>query len=87
MQRFYVYLTDEQQRRIEQTARITNKPKSEVVRKALDKGLAHNKNAGSVSAQALLEFAKKAEAIPTIGQIPDDFVKNMDYYTWGGDKK
>ena len=86
MQRFYIYLTDEQQKRIEQTAQITNKPKSEVVREALDRGLAHNKNAGSVSAQALLEFAKQAEAIPTVGQIPDDFIKNMDYYTWGGNK-
>lgn len=86
MQRFYIYLTDEQQKKIEQRAQITKKPKSEVVREALDKGLAHNKNAGSVSAQALLEFAKQAEVIPTVGQIPSDFIKNMDYYTWGGEK-
>ncbi len=86
MQRFYIYLTDEQQKRIERAAQITNKPKSEVVREALDKGLSHNKSSGSVSAQALLEFTKQAEAIPTVGKIPDDFIKNMDYYTWGGDK-
>lgn len=86
MQRFYIYLTPEQNRTIEQRAQITNKPKSEVVREALDKGLAQNKNSGSISAQALLEFAKQAEAIPTVGQIPDDFIKNLDYYTWGGEK-
>lgn len=86
MQRFYIYLTDEQQRKIEQRARITNRPKSEVVREALDKGLAQNKKAGSKSAQALLEFAKQAESIPVEGQVPEDFIKNMDYYTWGGDK-
>lgn len=86
MQRFYIYLTDEQQKKIEQTARITNKPKSEVVREALDKGLVHNKKAGSVSALALLKFAKQAGAIRTVGKIPKDFIKNMDYYTWGGDK-
>ncbi len=86
MQRFYIYITDEQQKTIEQKARIANKPKAEVVREALDKGLANNKNSGSVSAQALLEFAKQAEAIPTVGQIPDDFIKNMDFYTWGGEK-
>ena len=45
MQRFYIYLTDEQQKKIEQTAQITNKPKSEVVRDALDNGLAQNMNA------------------------------------------
>src|SRR3989344_2071113 len=84
MQRFYIYLTDEQQKRIEQTAQITNKPKSEVVREALDKGLVRSKKSGSVSAEALLEFAKQAEAIPMVGQVPDDFVKNMDHYTWGG---
>lgn len=86
MQRFYIYLTDEQQKKIEQAAQITNKPKSEIVREALDKGLAHNKKAGSISAQALLKFAKQAETIPTVGKIPNDFVKNMDYYTWGGEK-
>lgn len=86
MQRFYIYLTDEQQKRIEQKAQITKKPKSEVVREALDKGLAQSKTAGSVSAQALLDFTKAAEAIPTVGKVPEDFIKNMDHYTWGGEK-
>lgn len=86
MQRFYIYLTEEQQKKIEQAAQITNKPKSEIVREALDKGLAKNDKTVSISAQALLEFAKQAEAIPTVGKVPDDFIKNMDYYTWGGDK-
>lgn len=86
MQRFYIYLTDDQQKKIEQRAQITNKPKAEVVREALDKGLARSKNSGSVSAQALLNFAKEAEFVPTVGKIPRDFIKNIDYYTWGGNK-
>ena len=86
MQRFYIYLTDESQKKIEQKAQITKKPKSEVVRKALDKDLAQSETTGSVFAQALLEFARQAEAIPTVGQVPEDFIKNMDHYTWGGNK-
>lgn len=86
MQRFYIYLTDEQQKKIDQAAQTANKPKSEIVREALDKGLAQDRKTASKSAQALLEFAKQADTIPTEGKIPNDFIKNMDYYTWGGGK-
>ena len=86
MQRFYIYLTDEQHQKIEQAAQIANKPKAEVIRAALDKGLVPSQNNSSASAQALLKFAQQAEAIPTVGQIPTDFVTNLDFYTWGGDK-
>jgi metal-responsive CopG/Arc/MetJ family transcriptional regulator len=85
MQRFYIYLTDEQRKKIDQQAQITKKPRSEIVRDALDKGLTE-KHTQSVSAQALLGLVKEAEKIPTKGNIPEDFIKNMDYYTWGGEK-
>lgn len=83
MLRVNIYLTEELNREIEQQSRLTNKPKAEVVREALEKGL---KKAHPKSAQALLEFAHLAEKIPTKGKLPKDLIENMDYYTWGGEK-
>lgn len=39
------------------------------------------------SAQVLLDLARMAEKIPTKSRVPKDAVKNMDYYTWGGEKR
>lgn len=83
MLRVNIYLTDELNKEIERQALISKKSKAEVVREALEKGL---KKAQPKSAQALLDFAKAAEKIPTKGKLPKDLIENMDYYTWGGDK-
>ncbi len=67
-------------------ARAKSKPESEVVRDALEEGL-ERLHPKSSSAQALLDLARMAERMPTKGRVPKDAVKNMDYYTWGGEKR
>lgn len=86
MQRISVHIPDEIRRTISLAAKAKNKVESEIIREALDKGLKaiHPK---SNSAKALLNFAKMAEKIPTKGKVPADFIKNLDYYTWGGEKR
>lgn len=86
MQRISVYIPAETRKRINLVAKAKSKAEAEIIREALDEGLSviHPKTA---SAQALVDFAKMAEKIPTKGKIPADFVKNLDYYTWGGKKR
>lgn len=87
MQRISVYIPEETRKRINLVAKAKSKTEAEIIREALDEGLSviHPKTA---SAQALVDFAKMAEKIPTKGKkIPADFVKNLDYYTWGGKKR
>ena len=68
------------------TAKYRRKAKAEIVREALQTGLKIMRPK-SHTAKALLEFAKKSAKITTKGSVPKDFVKNMDYYTWGGTKR
>lgn len=86
MQRISVYIPDDTRQRINMVAKAKTKPEAQVIREALEEGLSiiHPKTA---SAQALVDFAKMAEKIPTKGKIPKDFIKNLDYYTWGGEKR
>lgn len=86
MQRISVYIPEDTRKRINFVARAKSKVRSEVIRDALEEGLdkIHPKSA---SAQALLSLVKMAEKIPTKGKIPKDFIKNLDYYTWGGVKR
>ena len=67
-------------------AQAKNKAEAIIIREALNQGLEtiHPKIA---SAQTLLDLAKMAEQIPTKGKVPKDAIKNMDYYTWGGEKR
>ncbi len=86
MQRISVYIPEDTRKRINIVAKAKTKPEAEVIREALEEGLSiiHPK---TTSAQALVDFAKMAEKIPTRGKIPADFIKNLDYYTWGGEKR
>lgn len=86
MQRISVYIPTETKKRINLVAKAKSKAEAEIIRDALDKGLEGIHPAAS-SAQALLNFAKLAEQIPTKGKVPKDAVQNMDYYTWGGEKR
>jgi predicted DNA-binding protein len=85
MQRISVYIPEDTKKRINLVASSKSKAEAEVIREALDKGLKIIYPPSS-SAQALLDLAKMAEKIPTKGKIPKDFIKNLDYYTWGGEK-
>lgn len=86
MQRISVYIPEETKKRINLAARAKDKAESEIIRDALDEGLKKLYRPAS-SAQALLDFAKMAEKIPTKGKVPKDFIRNLDYYTWGGEKR
>lgn len=67
-------------------ARSLNKKKAEIVRMAIDSGL-RSISPKDNSAQRLLDLTKEAEKIPTVGKVPKDLIKNLDYYTWGGTKQ
>lgn len=89
MQRTHVYLPEELNREIDNTARLQKKSKSEVIREALEKGLKATRPQKSSSAKALLEMALEAEKIAKKFNIkgPKDLSENHDYYTWGGEKR
>lgn len=86
MQRISVYIPEDTRKRINIVAKAKSKAESEIIRDALEEGLEriHPKSA---SAQALLDFAKMAEKIPTLAGSPTDVSLNHDYYAWGGQKK
>ncbi len=86
MLRINIYIPEDLDRRLDFAAQSQRKAKAEVIRQALDMGL-QIMRPKSATAQTLLLFAKMAERIPTKGKVPKDFIKNLDYYTWGGGKR
>lgn len=86
MYRISVYIPEEIKKKINLAAKAKSRAESEIIRQALDEGLKKLYSPAS-SAQALLDLAKLAEKIPTKGKVPKDFIKNLDYYTWGGKKR
>jgi len=86
MLRVNIYIPEEMDTKLEFVAQDQRKVKAEVVREALALGL-RAMQPKSASAQALVDLAKHAEKTPSQGKVPKDFVKNMDFYTWGGDKR
>lgn len=86
MQKISVYIPDDTKRRINLAAKAKSRPESEIIRDALEEGL-EKIQPKSGSAQALLDLAKMAEKIPTKGKLPKDLIENLDYYTWGGNKR
>ena len=86
MLRINIYIPEDLNKKLAFTAKYKRKAKAEIVREALQAGLKVIQPKSS-TAQALLNLAKMAEGIPTKGDVPKDFVKNLDYYTWGGTKR
>lgn len=86
MLRINIYIPEDLNQQLDFTAKYMRKVKAEVVREALEVGL-RKIQPKSNSALVLLDLAKKAEKIPTKGDSPKDFVKNLDFYTWGGKKR
>lgn len=86
MQRISVYIPEDTRKRINIIAKAKSKAESEIIRDALEEGLdkIHPKSA---SAQALVDFVKMIERIPTKGKVPKDASINHDYYLWGGEKR
>lgn len=86
MQRISVHIPEDTRKRINILAKSKNKAEAVVIREALEEGL-EAIYPKSTSAQALVDLAKMAEKIQTRGKVPADFIKNLDYYTWGGEKR
>lgn len=85
MQRTHIYLPDELNREINHIAKIEGKTKAEITRQALEEGLKAIKPKKTNSTLALLELANKAKQFK--GTAPKDLSINLDYYTWGGQKR
>ncbi len=86
MLRINIYIPEDLNKKLDFTAKYKRKAKAEIVREALQVGLRVIQPKSS-TAQALLNLAKMAESIPTQGDVPKDFIKNLDYYTWGGKRR
>lgn len=81
MLKTYLYIPDDLERQILNTALTQKKSKAEVMRKALEKGIAHMQQQGTVSAEALLKIADVGERYNPQG--PKDLSTNMNKYLWG----
>ncbi len=86
MLRINIYIPEDLNKKLDFTAKSRHKAKAEVIREALGQGLQVIQPKYG-NAQALLDLAKMAEKIPTKGKVPKDLSKNLDYYTWGGEKR
>ena len=86
MQRISVHISEAAKKRVDIAANAKSKTEAEIIREALDEGL-NIIYPLQTSAQALEDFSNMIEKIPTEGKIPDDFIRNLDYYTWGGEKR
>ena len=86
MQRINIYIPEELNEQLEFSAKSRRKAKAVIIREAIGEGLKVVRPK-SVSATALVNLAKMAKQVPTHGKVPKDFIKNLDYYTWGGKKR
>lgn len=81
MLKTYLYIPEQLEIKINQTAKSQNKSKAEVIRQALEKGITSISQQGTVSAQALLKIAEVGEKYLPKG--PSDLSSNLDRYLWG----
>ena len=82
MLRTNVYLTEQQEREIRLRAAISKKPRAEVLREMIDKGLKSASVQKSASTESFLSLAKIAEQFKGKGTAPKDLSGNADKYTW-----
>lgn len=82
MLRTNVYLTEEQERELKMRAAIAKKPRAEILREVIDKGLKTTPMQKSTSTESFLKLAKIAEQFKDKGTAPSDLSANLDKYTW-----
>lgn len=82
MLRTNVYLTEEQERELRMRAMIAKKPKAEILREVIDKGLKTAPMQKSTSTEVFMKLAKIAEQFKDKGTAPHDLSANLDKYTW-----
>lgn len=83
MLKTYLYVPEELNEKIVDTAKSRNKSKAEVIREALEIGIDNIQAGGTASTEALLKIAE-------IGRInnvkgPKNAASNMDKYLWEKD--
>ncbi|MBI2028922.1 ribbon-helix-helix protein, CopG family [Candidatus Gottesmanbacteria bacterium] len=83
MLKTYLYVPDELEKKIIQTAKAQNKSKAEIIRRALEKGIASIAQQGTASAQVLLKIAELGKINKVKG--PKDSVEKFDEYLYGKD--
>lgn len=86
MLRVNIYISEDLNAKLDMASHARRQVKAELVREALEAGL-KTIQPKSDSAQALVNLAKSSERVPTQGKLPKDFIKNLDFYTWGGEKR
>lgn len=83
MLRTYLYIPEHLQEKINHTAKNQNKSKAEVIRQALEKGIAQVSQQGTASAQVLLKLAELGKQQNLKG--PKNSSVRMDELLWGKD--
>lgn len=82
MFRTNVYLTEEQEKEIKTRAVIDRKPKAEILREIINKGLKDTHVDVSTSTEVYMKLANIAEIFKGKGTAPKDLSANLDKYTW-----
>ena len=81
MLKTYLYVPEQLEEKIKRTAKIQNKSKAEIIRQALEKGIAVVGRQGTASAQALLELEKLGKQVKLQG--PRNSSQRIDELLWG----
>lgn len=81
----YLYIPDLLKRKIEDTARLQQKSKAEVMRQALEEGVNSLTQKQAGGAEVLLKLAELSRKYKIKG--PRDASINHDYYLWGLPKR
>ena len=81
MLKTYLYVPDDLDVQIKQTAKLQNKSKAEVIRQALRNGIKTVGKQAKESAQVLLEIAKLGEKYNV--ECPKDASQKIDELLWG----
>lgn len=83
MLKTYLYVPDHLDKQIKQTAELQNKSKAEVIRQALEKGIAAVQQQGTASAKTLLKLTELGKKCSFQG--PKDSSERIDELLWGKD--
>ena len=83
MLRTYLYIPDNLEKQINQVVQAQKKSKAEVLRQALEKGIAAVQQQGTASARTLLKLAELGKRSGFRG--PKDSSKRIDELLWGKD--
>ncbi len=81
MLRTYLYIPDELEKKVIQTAKLRDKSKAEVIRQALEIGMAAIQQDDNSSAEVLLKIAETGKKFKLSG--PKDSSQRIDELLWG----